>query len=498
MDAAGHHVVNLLFHLFNVVMLFYVLVRATGSVWPSAFVAAVFALHPLRVESVAWIAERKDVLSGTFWMLTLIAYVRYVTQPSRARYVLVAVALALGLLSKPMLVTLPFVLLLLDMWPLNRLQMGAPAGGKRKHPLGIQTHPFSRLVVEKIPLVAVALGFSLITLIAQRSQGAMTMMQSGELSFALRIQNAAVSYLGYISKTFYPSGLAVFYPHPGSSLPMWQAIGSFVVLVVVTALVIHAAKHGRRYPLTGWFWYVATLLPVIGLVQVGEQAMADRYTYLPLIGLLIVLAWGVGDVLARWPRLARATVVAAVVIVVALVGLTRAQVRHWRNSFTLYGHALAVTEDNWVANYNLGRAELLEGKIDEGILHLEATLQLVPESADARNNLGVALNAKGRYDEAVEQFREAVRINPDLARAHNNLGQALGLSNRLDEAIEHFQEALRIEPNYAKAHYNLCYARAEQGRFEEAIRHCDAALGIKPDYVEAARLKTSILRRLGY
>jgi tetratricopeptide (TPR) repeat protein len=231
---------------------------------------------------------------------------------------------------------------------------------------------------------------------------------------------------------------------------------------------------------------------------VGEQAMADRYTYLPSIGLLIMVAWGVGDVLARWPRLARATAFVAVVIVVALVVFTRAQVRHWRNSFTLYGHALAVTKDNWVANYNLGRAELLEGKIDEGILHLEATLRLVPESADARNNLGVALNAKGRYDEAVEQFREAVRINPDFARAHNNLGQALGLSNRLGEAIEHFQQALRIEPNYAKAHYNLCYAHAQQGRLEEALEHCDAALRIKPDYVEAARLKTSILRRQGH
>jgi tetratricopeptide (TPR) repeat protein len=323
----------------------------------------------------------------------------------------------------------------------------------------------------------------------------MTMMQSGDLSVVIRIQNAAVSYLGYISKTFFPSGLAVFYPHQGSSLPVGQAVGSFLMLVIVTAPVVYAARRGRRYLLTGWLWYVVTLLPVIGLVQVGEQAMADRYTYLPTIGLLIMIAWGGRDILARWPRLARVAAVAATVIVVTLVVLTRTQVRHWRSSFTLYGHALAVTEDNWVANYNLARAELLEGKIDEGIVHLEATLQLVPESADAHNNLGVALNAKGRYDEAIEQFREAIRIRPEFARAHNNLGQSMGLSGRLEDAIGHFEEALRIDPAYAKAHYNLCYTNAELGRFEEALRHCDAALRLKPDYVEAARIKTAILRR---
>ncbi len=497
MDATGHHVVNLLFHVFNVLLLFYTLVRATGNVWSSAFVAAVFALHPLRVESVAWIAERKDVLSGTFWMLTLVAYVHYVAQPGRGRYALVAVALVLGLLSKPMLVTLPFVLLLLDLWPLGRLRVGAATGEKKGGKRRARAHSLRQLVVEKIPLFAIAVGFGIITLIAQRSQGAMTMMQSGDLPFVIRIQNAAVSYLGYISKTFYPSGLAVFYPHQGSSLPIGQAVGSFLVLIVVTALVVYAARHGRRYLLTGWLWYVVTLLPVIGLVQVGEQAMADRYTYLPSIGLLIMIAWGVGDIVARWPRVRRVAAVAAAVIVVALVVLTRTQVRHWRSSFALYGHALAVTENNWVANYNLARAELLEGRIDEAIVHLEATLQLKPESADVRNNLGVALNAKGRYDEAIEQFREAIRIRPEFARAHNNLGQALGLSGRLEEAIGHFKEALRIDPTYAKAHYNLCYTYGELGRFEEALRHCDAALRLKPDYVQAARIKTAILRRQG-
>jgi len=269
------------------------------------------------------------------------------------------------------------------------------------------------------------------------------------------------------------------------------------VLIVVTALLVYAARHGRRYLLTGWLWYVVTLLPVIGLVQVGEQAMADRYTYLPSIGLLIMIAWGVGDIVARWPRMGRVAAVAAAVIVVALVVLTRTQVRHWRSSFALYGHALAVTENNWVANYNLARAELLEGRIDEAIVHLEATLQLKPESADTRNNLGVALNAKGRYDEAIEQFREAIRIRPEFARAHNNLGQALGLSGRLEEAIGHFKEALRVDPTNAKAHYNLCYTHGELGRFEEALRHCDAALRLKPDYVQAARIKTAILRRQG-
>jgi Flp pilus assembly protein TadD len=400
-------------------------------------------------------------------------------------------------MSKPMLVTLPLVLLLLDVWPLDRVLAGAPTGGHRKRRRGIRRQSFPRLVIEKIPLFIVAIGFSVLTLIAQRSQGAMVMMQSGDLPFLLRFQNAAVSYLGYISKTLYPSGLAVFYPHPGAALPVWQAAGSFLVLVVVTALVVYASVRSRRYLITGWFWYVITLLPVIGLVQVGEQAMADRYTYLPSIGLFIVIAWRAADILAKRPRLGRVAAAVTAVIVVALVVATRAQVRHWRNSITLYGHALAVTEDNWVANYNLARAELLEGRIDEGIVHLEETLRLVPESADARNNLGVALNTKGRYGEAIEQFREAIRIDPDFARAHNNLGQALGLSDRLDEAIEHFEEAVRLDPGFAKAHYNLCYARSEQGRFEEALRHCDAALRIRPDYIQAARLKTSILRRQG-
>jgi len=260
-------------------------------------------------------------------------------------------------------------------------------------------------------------------------------------------------------------------------------------------LVIIAARHGRRYLSTGWFWYLGTLLPVIGLVQVGGQSMADRYTYLPSIGLFIMVGWCGADLALRWPRIRRPLVATAAIVAILLTFVTKAQVRHWRDSFTLYGHALEVTEDNWLAYYNLGRAELLAGKVEEGIPHLEQAVRLIPESSDAHNNLGVALNTQGRYDEAIIHFGEAVRIDPESARAHNNLGQALGLSDRLTEAIPHFETAIRLQPNLVKGYYNLCFAYSEQGQLDRALRFCEAALRIKPGYAQAAQLRTLILQR---
>ncbi len=258
---------------------------------------------------------------------------------------------------------------------------------------------------------------------------------------------------------------------------------------------LYVARRGRRYAVVGWLWFLGTLLPVIGLVQVGAQAMADRYTYLPTIGLGIIVAWGIADLVARQPGLKRVMALVAVAVVLSLVATTRAQVRYWRNSFTLYGRALAVTKDNWLAYYNLARAEMLDGRIDEGIVHFRETVRLVPESADARNNLGVALTAKGRYDEAIVELREALRIDPGSARAHNNLGQALGFSGHLDEGVEHFKEAIHLDPGYAKAHYHLCYALTTQGNMTEALTHCEEALRLSPDYVQAAQLRASILSR---
>jgi tetratricopeptide (TPR) repeat protein len=493
LDAAGHHLVNLLLHMLNTVLLFYVLARITGSVWPSVFVAAAFALHPLRVESVAWVAERKDVMSGTFFMLTLLAYARYVERRELPKYILVVVGFVLGLLAKPMLVTLPFVLLLFDVWPLKRLERGA---APRRPPADAPTRvSASRLLLEKIPLFAIAAVFSVITFVAQRSQGAMSMTQSGDFSFAVRAQNALLSYVTYIGRTLYPTGLAVFYPHPAESIPAWQAVAAALALAAISGLAIYLARRGHAYALVGWLWYLGTLLPVIGLVQVGGQAMADRYTYLPSIGLGIIVAWGTARLLARQPGMRHVVAVVAAVVVVALIAATRTQVRYWRDSSSLYGRALAVTKDNWLAHYNLGRAEMLEGKIDPSVAHFRETVRLVPENADARNNLGVALTAKGRYDEAIEQLREALRIDPSSARAHNNLGQAFAFAERSDEAVVEFEEAVRLDPAFAKAHYNLCYVFSAQGKMAEALEHCDEALRLNPDYPQAAQLRTLLRSR---
>jgi hypothetical protein len=497
LDATGHHLVNLLLHMLNATLLFYGLWRMTRSVWPSAVVAAVFAVHPLRVESVAWVAERKDVLSGTFWLLTMLAYARYVERRRLSAYLVVVLTFVLGLLAKPMLVTLPFVLLLLDVWPLERLRKKPQAASSKKSTTPAPARAgVAQLVVEKIPLLAIAGLFSVVTFIAQRSQGAMTMMQSGDLSFSARLQNALVSYGAYIGKTLYPAGLAVFYPHPIESLPQWRALVAAVLLVAATVTAVYLARRGRRYVLVGWLWYLGTLLPVIGLVQVGSQAMADRYTYLPSLGLAIIVAWGVADLVARQRGLRPVAAVAGVAALVALVATTRANVRYWRNSTTLYGHALAVTKDNWLAYYNLGRAEMLDGKIDDGIAHFRETVRLVPESGDARNNLGVALIARGRYDEAITELGEALRLDPESARVHNNLGQAFAFSERLDEAIPHFEQAIRLEPSFAKAHYNLCYTLSKQEKLKEALVHCDEALRLSPDYAQAAQLRRSLYSRI--
>jgi hypothetical protein len=496
MDASGHHLVNLLFHIVNAVLLFHLLTKMTGALWPSLFVAAVFALHPLRVESVAWVAERKDVLSGTFWMLSVGAYTRYVSRPNFPRYLLVAAMLTLGLLSKPMLVTLPFVMLLIDVWPLDRLRVASKETRGKVSTLDreLAKRSATQLIVEKIPLFVIVTGFALITFFFQRSQGAMADVETGAFPWSIRIGNAALSYVGYLSNSFYPTGLAVFYPHPGHTLSASQALASMAALLLVTLAVVYAARRGKRYLLVGWLWYIGMLVPVTGFVQVGGQAMADRYTYLPSIGVLIMIAWGAADLFAKWPQRKPALAIASVAVVIALMWSTRLQVRYWRDSFTLYGRALEVTQNNWLAHYNLGRAEMLEGGFDRGITHLEETLRLLPQSAEAHNNLGVALTATRRYDEAIEHLREAVTIDPNFARAHNNWGQALGLSGRLDESVGHFEEAVRLEPDFAKAHYNLCFVFSTQGRTDEALEHCDAALRINPSDSRAAQLKASLIQ----
>jgi Tfp pilus assembly protein PilF len=406
LNPLGHHLTNLLFHIANTLLLFWVLKRMTGAIWQSAFVAAAFALHPQHVESVAWVAERKDLLSGFFWMLTIAAYIRYAERPCVGGYLLVVLAFCLGLMAKPMVVTLPFVLLLLDYWPLERFQW----------------KKLCLLVCEKIPLFLLAAVSSLITFVVQQRTGAM--VQAENLPSYVRVANALVSYISYITKMIYPTGLAVFYPHPLRSPPLWQPLICLFIMLIVSIAVIYLA---RRYLLVGWLWYLGTLVPVIGLVQVGGQAMADRYTYIPLIGIFMMVAWGLPELLSKW-RYRRFVFSAASVLVFAILLLcTRRQIRLWQNDFTLFSHAIAVTENN----------------------------------ATMHNNLGVAFQAQGKFDEAIAHYRQALKIYPDYANAHNNLALALQSEGRIDEAINHYLCSLRLGPDPTPLN-NLAWLRATQ------------------------------------
>src|SRR5262249_47391210 len=401
-NAGGHHFTNVILHTLAVLLLFLVLRQMTGLLWQSAFVAAVFAIHPLHVESVAWIAERKDVLSAVFFMLTLAAYARYARAPSAARYVLVAMLFALGLMAKPMLVTLPFVLLLLDYWPLGRI--GGPRPKIRRQ--------LQRLFTEKIPLFTLSALSCVATLLAQKQEP----KAIDPLPFLWRLKNAVVSCVTYIWQMFWPARLAVFYPHPNNHLPLWQVTLAFAFLISVTLLVISLRKT-KAYLLTGWFWYLGMLIPVIGVVQVGEQAHADRYSYLPQIGLYIMITWGVGNLVTESvPRAARAIVAAAGTIVIVGIGVCAfAQTSYWKNSETLWNHTVAVTDENDVAHNNLGFLFLRRGELDKAISEFEGALNIRSKTRETHYSLGAAL-------------------------IQSNLGNALARKGLINEAIAHFQE----------------------------------------------------------
>ena len=463
LNAGVHHLGNVLLHILNSMLLCLVLRNMTGAVWRSAMVAALFALHPLHVESVAWVAERKDVLSTLFFMLTLGAYARYADRPSRTRYGLVFVFLALGLMAKPMLVTVPFVLLLLDYWPLERFRL-------------TQTNALRLLVMEKVPLFVLVAASSLVTFVAQQRGGATSL--TFVVPFGLRIANALVSYVAYPGKILWPTGLAVLYPYRDAvSTVQWA--GAAAVLAGVTVLVIWASRK-RRYPAVGWLWYLGTLVPVIGLVQVGMQSMADRYTYVPAMGLFVMAVWGMADLLARW-RLGRVVhaAMAGVVIVACMIG-TWFQVDCWANTVTLFEHALKVARPSALAHNNLGLAFAEQGKREKAIAHYQEALRIHPTYAKAHANLGVLLMEKGKSSEAIRHCTEAVRIDPQLAKGHLNLGFVLFRQGKDEEAIASYREALRIQPTYAKAHYNLGFSLARQGKADEAISHFHEALAVDP------------------
>ncbi len=477
----GHHLTNVFLHAATAILLFLTFRRMTGALWPSAWVAAVFAIHPLRVESVAWVAERKDVLSGFFFMLTLWFYACYVERPaSWGRYLLVVASYALGLMAKPMLVTLPFVLLLLDYWPLGRFGPLRSANRKDEADVPQPDRRLLRLLVEKIPLFVLAAASCVVTLAAQ--SGAIRSLE--QVAFPERLANAAVSYVAYLGKMFYPSGLAVLYPLPKDPPPVWETVAAVALLLAISTAVF-TVRRKCPYLVVGWLWYLGTLAPVIGLVQVGSQKMADRYTYLPQIGLYTALAWGAIEAARTWHWRRWCFAAVPALVVVGLIGCAWQQTRHWRNSNTLWTHTLACTSLNPIAHYDLAQFLAVHGQADRAIAEYQKALELNPGSYEAHTSLGVALAGHGQTDEAMAHYRKALEINPNYAKANNNLGVALAARREFDEAIKHYQKALANEPDYAEAHYNLGLALGRRGQFDEAIPHYRKAIEIKPGYIDA-------------
>jgi Flp pilus assembly protein TadD len=449
LNAAGHHLTNVLFHAANAVLLFLVLASMTGTRWRSALVAGLFAWHPLHVESVAWVAERKDVLSAFFWLLTFAAYVWYVRQPRWQRYLFVVLCYALGLMAKPMLVTLPFVLLLLDYWPLHRIQ---PASLRSSGPV------LRRLLWEKSPLILLATGSSFVTFLVQKHAGALWPLQ--EIGVSLRLANALVSYAAYLLKMIWPVELAVFYPFR-AGVYLWQVAGAALLLGGLTVLVVCLSRR-FRFLAVGWFWYLGTLVPVIGVVQNGGQAMADRYTYLPLIGLFLMIAWSIPAELGRSRTWRIPLVLGVAAILAACQARTAIQLRYWVNSKTLFERTIAVTGGCAWAHASLAKTLADEGDLDGAVKQLAIALRLNPNSKQAHRSLGGAFMLRGRVDDAIGEFEQALRLDPDYANAHSDLANALMLQGKVEPAIAHCETALRLQPDLADALNNLAWLRATQ------------------------------------
>lgn len=479
--AGGHHLTSVLIHAFTSVLLFLVLHSMTGFLWGSGLVAAFFALHPLHVESVAWVAERKDVLSGFFWVSTLGAYSLYVKKPGVSRYLLVFLSLALGLLSKPMLVTLPIVLLFLDGWPLGRQGSPVTLFDDFMKPSPFLCHPWCRLLIEKIPLLALSLAGGIAAVTGQQSIGAIQAVEV--FPFQERFANAVVSYVWYLWKMVLPLDLAVYYPHPGLP-PSWKWGGALVILIAVTAWTF---RRTRDYPYltVGWLWYIVTLLPVIGLIQIGAQAMADRYTYIPLIGAFIMVVWGAYGAAGGRKRLQAVLAVFFTVVTIALAVSTARQLTYWQSSRTLYGRALAVTQGNYLIHNNLANELAAAGETDEALVHYLEAVRIYPDYADGHYNLANTLAGLGRDDQAVHHYLETIRIRPDYEKAHNNLGATLARRGHLDQAMVYFSEALRINPGSLDARYNLGSALAAQGRYREAVAQFEEILRLNPGVTKA-------------
>ena len=459
----GHHIVNLLLHIVNALLLFWILTNLTSSIWASGFVAAVFALHPLQVESVAWAAERKTVLSGLFWFVSIAVYIWFTKRPSIRRYVFLFVVYGLCIMTKPIVVTLPFVLLLLDYWPLERVKK-VSAG---------------KLITEKIPLLALSITLSVITLIAQRSGGVVQTLERAPLDY--RVANMFLSYIRYIGKMIWPSRLALFYTHPRLNISDALAVTCAVLFILLTVLCIEIGRR-KRYATFGWLWYAGTLVPVIGLVQSGTQAMANRYMYIPMVGLLIVIAWGVRDFIVKRPGIRTAAAVMCVIALSSILILTRIQVGHWRNDRTLFEYTLKVTEDNILAENNYGLALLEAGSIDEAIEHFTNARRINKYYVSAYINLGMAYSRQGKYEPAIQNWTKALELKPNSLEALNNLAWVMATVN--EATIEDANKAIELvkrvceQTGYKNPSMmdTLAAAYAAAGRFEEAVKTAGQAV----------------------
>lgn len=476
LDPGWHHLTNLFFHIANTLLLFWFIRRITGSSWRSAFIATIFAIHPIHVESVAWITERKDVLSAFFFILTLIFYVRYTEKPAIKRYWPVAVCLVLGLMSKPILVVLPPVLLLLDFWPLGRMNIGQI----NQKNIRLPEIKISRLFLEKIPLFILSALSGVVTYIVQKDVGAVSTLS--EIPFNSRLLNAIVSYSKYILKMVWPVNLAVEYPHP-IQVPVIHATIAFIFLSGISILAIVSYKK-RPYFIVGWFWYLGTLIPVIGLVQIGTFAMADRFAYIPFIGLYILITWGFVDFFENRPQKKSFLITTATIIIVTLFTFCRVQVSYWENTISLFKHAIEVTDNNYKAHSSMGTALTESGKFDKAMEHYNKALNIRPDH-QIHFNIGSALTIMGKTNDAVYHYNQALKKNPIFYKAHNNLGIELCKLGDLQEASKHFSEAIKIKPDFPDPFYNMGIVMTELGQVDEAIRSYQQAIHINADYAEA-------------
>ena len=475
LKSGGHLMTNVILHVLNVLLLFSLLKRSTGCLWRSAFVAALFALHPMNVESVAWVAARKNLLSTTFLLLTMAAYIRYTESPGIYRYLIIAGCYAMGLMAKPMLITLPFGFLLLDFWPLKRLNLEDVARGTGVFKL------LGQLIAEKIPLFILSAATIYIATISLHRYG--DMVQTAAVNMKLRIANALVSYVVYLEKLIWPVDLTCFYPFP-ETVPFWKTALSFVFLIVVSVAAVKAYCK-RPYITFGWFWYLGTLVPVIGLVQAGLwPAIADRFVYVPYIGIFIILSWGSAEVFKRFHLSSTALAASGGLIISILTVMSYNQTAYWKNSVTLFQHAVAVTSGNYLSHYALGFALERRGQANAAIEHYRESLKINPQQVDVHYNLALVLASQQKIEEAIGEYQKVLLLDPNDYQVYNNLGNLFYKQGRFDDAIRQYERAIGIKPDHTNAHRNLGAALIRKGRISESVQHFQDALRLEPENVQ--------------